>query len=44
MLHSYNAHNDYVMQLNGFNSLHEEFYTKQIYDMLNELQVSVMYN
>ncbi len=41
VLHSYNAHNDYVMQLSGFNHLHEEFYSKQVFDMLNELQVCV---
>lgn len=38
ILHSYNAHNEYVMQLRAFNALHEEFYGKQIYDMLDELQ------
>ena len=26
------------MQLSAFNALHEEFYSKQIYDMLEELQ------
>ena len=26
------------MQLRAFNALHEEFYGKQIYDMLDELQ------
>ena len=26
------------MQLSAFNALHEEFYTKQIHDMLDELQ------
>lgn len=40
VLHSYNAHNQYVMQLRAFNSLHDEYYTKQIYDMLDELQVN----
>ena len=29
------------MQLAGFNHLHEEFYGKQVFDMLNELQVCV---
>ncbi|XP_064384983.1 uncharacterized protein LOC135333889 isoform X2 [Halichondria panicea] len=38
VLHSYNTHNDYVMQLAGFNHLHDEFYGKQVFDMLNELQ------
>ena len=28
------------MQMSAFNSLHNEFYNKQIYDMLDELQVS----
>ena len=41
MLRSYNAHNDYVMQTFAFNSLHDDFYNKQNYDMLDELQVSV---
>ncbi len=41
VLHSYNTHNDYVMQLAGFNHLHDEFYGKQVFDMLNELQVCV---
>ena len=40
MLRSYNAHNDYVLNRTAFNSLHEEFYNKQVYDMLDELQVS----
>ena len=39
MLHSYNAHNDYVLSRTAFNCLHDEFYNKQIYDMLDELQV-----
>ncbi len=26
------------MALRAFNSLHEEFYTRQVYDMLDELQ------
>ena len=38
VLHSYNAHNAYVRELSAFNALHEEFYSKQIYDMLDELQ------
>ena len=38
VLHSYNAHNEYVRELSAFNALHEEFYSKQIYDMLDELQ------
>lgn len=29
-----------MMQMRAFNSLHNEFYNKQIYDMLDELQVS----
>ena len=41
VLRSYNSHNDYMMQMSAFNSLHDEFYNKQIYDMLDELQVSV---
>ena len=41
VLHSYNAHNDYVLSRVSFNCLHGEFYTKQIYDMLDELQVSM---
>lgn len=39
ILRSYNAHNDYILGLTAFNSLHEEFYTKQLFDMLDELQV-----
>lgn len=39
MLRSYNAHNDYVLGKTAFDSLHEEYYNKQIYDMLDELQV-----
>ena len=41
ILRSYNAHNDYVLSLTSFNCLHDEFYNKQVYDMLDELQVSV---
>ena len=44
VLRSYNAHNDYVMHMSAFNSLHDEFYNKQIYDMLDELQVSESVN
>lgn len=38
VLRSYNAHNDYVLSRVSFNSLHEEFYNKQVYGMLDELQ------
>ena len=38
ILHSYNCHNDYVLAKCAFNSLHKEFYGKQIFDMLDELQ------
>ena len=44
VLRSYNAHNEYIMQMSAFNSLHDEFYNKQIYDMLDELQVSEGYS
>jgi hypothetical protein len=38
VLHSYNSHNEYVLNKTAFNSLHNEFYGKQIHDMLDELQ------
>jgi hypothetical protein len=38
VLHSYNSHNEYILQKTAFNSLHDEFYGRQVYDMLDELQ------